>query len=175
MATDRDEELRDKAHAHGAEWGLRIIEEARREDVPISMAFALVEQESGFINQWGHDRDSDGDIIWPGRAGVNYVTEDEYREYKRRRGTPGRSGRMQGVGLTQLTWWEYQNMADSEGGCWNPRYQCRIGFRVLRGHYERYDSWRKALAVYNGGASNPNYEYADSVLRKRDRWHEILT
>jgi hypothetical protein len=173
VTSTRDRALADKINANGGEWGLRIVEEAREEGILVSMGCALVEQESNFKNVWGHDRDSDGDIIWPGRPGDNYVTEDEYREYKRRRKASGNK-RMQGCGLTQLTWWEFQDAADHEGGCWVPRYQCRIGFRLLASLIRRYGT-RKGLAVYNGGAGNPNYLYADQVLRKQQHWHDVLT
>jgi hypothetical protein len=142
-----------------------IIAEARRTDhVTRSLALALVEQESGFRNVFGHDP-----TIF---RGAGKVTKAAYLDYKRRRGPTGRGG-MQGVGPTQLTWWEYQDAADREGGCWDPAVNIRVGLRVLDGNIARR-GLRDGIAEYNG--SGPAAQrYADEVLAKATRWHRILT
>jgi hypothetical protein len=81
---------------------------------------------------------------------------------------------MQGVGPLQLTWWEYQNRADLYGGCWKPKCNYRVGFRLLASLVKHHGE-RKGLAIYNGGLAHPNYEYASSVLDKKDKWHRLLT
>ena len=53
--TPRDLVLARRAKRHGARYSLRIIREARRAGIPISLAFAIVEQESRFLNVCGHD------------------------------------------------------------------------------------------------------------------------
>jgi hypothetical protein len=164
--SSRDNELAHKAKAHGARYSLRIVLEARRADIPISLGFALVEQESGFSNVFGHD-----DSIF---HGAGKVTKARYLEYKRQRGTPGR--RMQGVGPCQLTWWQFQDKADHLGGCWIARHNIRVAFEHLGG-LMRQHSTRDALAVYNAGnaRSRQGQDYAASVLRRQQRWHSILT
>jgi hypothetical protein len=58
----RDLALAAKAKARGGRYCLRIILEARRAGIPISLGFALLEQESsdritpGARNVFGHDR-----------------------------------------------------------------------------------------------------------------------
>lgn len=72
---------------------LRIIREARRAGIAISLGFALIEHESGGKNIFGHDP-----TIY---VGAGDVTKAKYLAYKRQRGSSGRGG-MQGVGPCQL-------------------------------------------------------------------------
>jgi hypothetical protein len=154
--------LRDKARRSGANYCLAIIEEARRAGLPISLGFALIEQESGFRNVFGHDP-----TIF---AGAGNVTKTKYLAYKRARGHT----RMQGVGPAQLTWWEYQDSADRLGGCWVARNNIRVGFELLAALVDRHGE-REGLAIYNGGSRNPNHRYAQQVLDRRRKWHNLLT
>jgi hypothetical protein len=159
----RDNELAHKAKAHGARYSLRIVLEARRADIPISLGFALVEQESGFSNVFGHDP-----TIF---QGAGKVTKSKYLEYKRQRGTPGR--KMQGVGPCQLTWWTYQDRADRYGGCWVARHNIRVAFEDLAELMKQHGR-REGLKRYNGSGVAAD-RYATSVLRRQQRWHTILT
>lgn len=156
--------LRDLAKARGAEYVTAIFEEARRAGLTRSMGLALVEQESNFSNVFGHDP-----TIF---VGAGRVTKAKYLAYKRQRGPTGRGG-MQGVGPVQLTWWEYQDRADKLGGCWVARNNIRVGFELLASLIEQHGD-RKGLAIYNGGSRNPNFAYADQVLARRRKWHDIL-
>jgi len=166
MGRERDNELARKAKARGANYSLRIVLEARRADIPISLAFALIEQESGFSNVFGHDP-----TIF---QGAGKVTKAKYLDYKRARGTPGR--RMQGVGPAQLTWWEFQDRADRLGGAWVARRNIRVAFEHLGGLLKHH-STRDALAIYNAGnaRSRQGQNYAASVMRRQRKWHEVLT
>lgn len=166
----RNRELRDRAKRHGANYALAIIEEARRNKIPVSLGFALIEQESGFRNVWGGDRAPNGKT-----TGLQFkpVSKARYLQYKRARGSRGQGG-MQGVGPAQLTWWEFQDSADQLGGCWIARNNIRFGFRRLA-ELVRHHGTRKALAIYNGGVGNPQFGYADSVLARQRKWHRILT
>src|SRR4051812_20267077 len=103
----RDLQLAHRARSHGANYSLRIVREARRADIPISLGFALIEQESNFKNVFGHDP-----TIY---TGAGKVTRAKYRAYKKKRGSRGEGG-MQGVGPAQLTWWSTQDDADDRGG-----------------------------------------------------------
>lgn len=149
-----------RARRHGARYALRIIQEARREDVGIALAFAVCEQETGFRNVFGHDP-----TIF---AGAGRVTKQKYLTYKRLRGTR----RMQGVGPMQLTWWSTQDLADKEGGCWRPRSNIRVGLRILHESI-RANGLHEGIAAYNG--SGPAAQlYAQQVLHRRERWRHIL-
>jgi hypothetical protein len=139
-----------------------IVKAARHTGLMVSEGLGMVEQESRFQNIYGHDP-----TIF---AGHGRVTRDNYHEYLARRGHT----RMQGVGYTQLTWWEYQDEADKLGGCWKPYPNLVVGFRALGANVARW-GLHKGLAIYNGGAGNPNYDYAHEVERRIDRWHGQLT
>jgi uncharacterized protein YcbK (DUF882 family) len=143
-----------------------VIEEAKREGVRLSLACALLEKESaGGKNVFGHDR---GTIF----AGAGTVTRDKYTDYKRQRDANPRNRRMQGVGPAQLTWWELQNQADAEGGCWQPRYNIRIGLRHLDDLMRRHGE-PDGIRRYNGEGSAAE-AYSRDVRARARRWHEIL-
>ena len=97
---------------------------ARSSGLKLALACALLEKESsGGQNVFGHDPNT----IF---AGAGEVTKEKYLEYRRRRIAAG-NRTMQGVGPCQLTWWELQDEADREGGCWKPDVNMRVGFRRL--------------------------------------------
>lgn len=167
--TAADLRLAAKAKKHGANYSLRIILEARRVDIPVSLGFALVEQESSFRNVYGSDpRPNGGTADLMGKP----VTKLNYTAYRGRRGSRGQGG-MQGVGPCQLTWWEFQDFADKLGGCWVPKHNIRVGFDVLASLIQQR-GMRKGIARYNGdGPAADNY--ATGVLSKQAKWHERLT
>jgi hypothetical protein len=170
----RDLALAAKAKAHGGRYCLRIILEARKAGIPISLGFALLEQESsdrvtsGARNVFGHDKGKPF-------AGAGKVTQKKYLEYKKIRGPKGHGG-MQGVGPAQLTWWELQDKADRLGGSWVPRYNIQVAFARLAELIDRYGE-NRALAAYNAGESNwrDGINYAQDVRRRQKKWHDRLT
>ena len=96
------------------------IAEARRAGLPLSYALAFLEKESTGtdadgttrfgLNLFGHDA-----VRNPVKGG--FVTQARYSQYRTNR----QAGLgMQGVGPCQLTWYEFQDRADSLGGCWMP-------------------------------------------------------
>lgn len=158
--TPRNIWLAVRAKRHGAKYSLRIVLEARRAGIPISLGFALIEQESGFRNVFGHDP-----TIF---RGAGTVTKDKYLAYKKARGRRN----MQGVGPAQLTWWEYQDRADHFGGCWQPKHNIRVGFEVLAAHIKRHGR-TKGIMRYNGSGEQAAL-YSQQVLWKMRRWHDRL-
>jgi hypothetical protein len=159
-----------RARRHGARYARKLIEEAAREGVRLSLAFAVVDQETGgtFRNVYGHDAVRNPIKSPPG--GLRNVTRRNYRKYLRYR----KAGLgMQGVGPMQLTWWATQDLADHEGGCWRPRFNIRIGLRQLHDNIAAHGQ-HAGIAAYNG--SGPAAErYAASVEQKQQKWHRILT
>lgn len=149
-----------KARAGGAHFATAIFDEAKRTGLGYALGLALIEQETGFRNVFGHDP-----TIF---SGAGEVTRDKYFAYKAKRGARGTGG-MQGVGPAQLTWWEYQDRADLRGGCWQPEHNIAVGFDVLAAAVKTHGE-RKGLAVYNGGSRNPNFAYADQVLARKRKW-----
>lgn len=165
----RDVLLARRAKRHGARYSLRIVREARLASIPVSLGFALIEQETGFRNVWGHDGHPNG--VTDALSGSE-VTKAAYRAYKRRRGTKGQGG-MQGVGPAQLTWWELQDSADFLGGCWRPRHNIRIAFHRLAALISIHGE-RDGIRAYNGsGPKAVNYER--QVKRREASWHKALT
>lgn len=161
MALARDIQLAAKASRWGSRYSLRIVWEARRAGIPVSLGFALIEQESGFRNVFGHDP-----TIFVG-AGV--VTKQKYLAYRKQRGRT----RMQGVGPAQLTWWAYQDAADKLGGCWIPKHNIRVAFELLASHIRRLGT-EAGIAAYNGSGPAAR-RYAKEVRAKQLRWHDRLT
>ena len=108
-----DETLVQRLRAGGILFPETTIAEARRSGLKLALACALLEKESsGGQNVFGHDPNT----IF---AGAGDVTKEKYLDYRRRRIAAG-NRTMQGVGPCQLTWWELQDEADREGGCWKP-------------------------------------------------------
>jgi hypothetical protein len=164
MSNARDLALALKAKRYGANYSLRIIREARRAGIPVSLGFALVEKESGFRNVFGHDPTTSIPTSWQGGT----VTKTRYDFYKARRSAHG----MQGVGPCQLTWWATQDAADRLGGCHVPEHNIAVAFDTLAALIKREGVFL-GLKHYNG--TGPAAElYAHSVMAKARRWHERL-
>lgn len=162
MSTTRDIDLARRAKRHGARYSLRIIWEARRADLPISLAFALVEQESAFRNIFGHDRGGP----FPGQQ----VTRERVQALLRHTAGGGTSN---GVGLTQLTWPPLIREAERHGGAHTPRAQLRVAFSHLSQLIQTYGR-ADGIRRYNGSGPAA-VAYSASVRNKAARWHRILT
>jgi cell wall-associated NlpC family hydrolase len=142
-----------------------ILQESRKAGLSLPLACALIEQESHGRNVFGHDPTRSIPDEWKGEQ----VTAARYRHYKRNR---QQGLGMQGVGLAQLTWYQYQDRADALGGCYRPEVNLRVGFSVLRGHV-RVLGLRQGIARYNGSGSAAQ-RYADQVLAKLKVWRRRL-
>jgi hypothetical protein len=110
------------ATANGARYMTEIVHAARRHRVPLALACAVVEKETGFRNVYGHDPVRNPIKSPPG--GLLAVTRDNYREYlaHRRRGLGN-----QGVGPMRLTSSGLQDRAEALGGCWRVGPNIRSG------------------------------------------------
>jgi hypothetical protein len=155
-----------RARRHGVPRGLAwtIAAEAYLADIPLALGYALIEQETGFRNVFGHDP-----TIF---VGAGQVTHSKYAAYKAVRRASG-NRQMQGVGPAQLTWWATQDEADRLGGCWRAKYNVRVGFRTLAANI-RQNGLYAGVAAYNGSGAAAK-AYARSVLAKEARWHRVLT
>lgn len=129
-----------KARLHGARYARTIADEASRAGIPYAVAFAAVEQESGFRNVFGHDHGG----LHPGLP----VTSGRVLELLSH---VSRGGESNGVGLTQLTFPPFIRQAQSlPGGAAKPRNQLRVGFAILADLHRRHGSWHDAFRAYNG-------------------------
>src|SRR5919108_2223888 len=156
-----DATLIDRLRAGGIVRPKTTIAEAQRVGLELKYACALLEKESaGGHNVFGHDP-----TIF---VGAGEVTREKYVAYKQRRGTT----HMQGVGPCQLTWWEFQDQADREGGCWRPEINMRVGFRHLSDLMKKMGP---ALGAQRYNGSGPAAEaYSRDLLAKAARWEARL-
>lgn len=167
MASTRDRAYLAAMKRGGIVYPETTLAESRRAGIKLSLACALLEQESaGGKNVWGNDRPPNGGTSgWGWRT----VTERDYRAYLRRRGSRGRGG-MQGVGPCQLTWYEFQDRADGLGGCWKPAINMRVGFAHLASLIREH-GYAVGVERYNGVGRR---EYSRSVRSKAEKWHDVL-
>lgn len=154
-------------NSRGGAFGNLIYEE--RGALDLATAVALVEQESGFRNVFGCDFGAVGDQ--PPYC-QQTVTE---RRAKAFLGWVRRTGSGNGVGPVQITAPAFiERAASRPGGIADARNTMRVGFAVLNGLVRQGHGLRWALAAYNGGPGNPQWDYADQVLARRERWNGIL-
>lgn len=171
MYSPRDLLLARRAKRAGASYSLRIILEARRAKLPISLAFAVVHHESSFQNIFGCDKQHGKEhplchqAVTPAR--VKYLL----------RFAQEAGGWSNGVGLTQLTSLGLIYQAEHLGGADSPRNQLRVGFQLLSGLVHTYGE-AEGLAAYNagpGGRFTPiGRKYAHDVLNLQAHYHEAL-
>lgn len=109
--------------------GQVIVEEANSEGLDLALACAMVEQESNGRNIFGCDL---GPIDDRPPYCHQEVTEDRVQKLIE-------SPFMNGVGLTQLTWFTFVEDAEREGGAHEPRFQCRVS---CAGDKPSLSSWR---------------------------------
>jgi hypothetical protein len=175
VATAKQKRYAEIARGHGIKNPLIAIEEGEKVGIGPALAVAMLEQESGGKNVWGHDPtifiggfDRLHNKFWTTKPRWRgYVNEAGYREYKRQRGA-GCNGKCQGVGPMQLTWWSTQDMADRNGGCWKPRANIKTGFQILAGLIREHGTFG-GLRRYNGSGPRA-IQYATSVLARRAKW-----
>lgn len=162
MALRRRREL-SRARKIAGDMAAEIFRAADRHNIGHALALALVQQESGFRNVVGHDRDRHGNLIFPAKLGTVHVSEALYRNYRR---AAKKTGLPQGMGPAQLTSFGYQDMADRRGGTWNVRANLDVAMEILAGHIKAL-GLIKGVGAYNGGRGNPNIRYANQVLLRR--------
>jgi hypothetical protein len=141
-----------------------ILEAVATTKIPLSYALALCEKEGNFKNVFGHDA-----VRNPAPKGGR-VTAKSYAAYKKAR----KAGMgMQGVGHTQLTWYEFQDQADALGGAWKPYPNMVVGFRHLKTLISAHGKEHGA-AAYNGTGPAAD-AYGLDFVRKQLAWHRRLT
>jgi hypothetical protein len=164
MASVRDIQLARKLKKAGFQNSLRTVWEARRAKLPLSYAMAFLDKESNR----GHNLFGSDPVANSVKGGK--VTKARYVEYKRQR----KLGRgMQGVGPMQLTWYSYQDAADAMGGCWKPKYNLRVGFKLAADKIKRHGTY-EGVRRYNGDGP-ASYRYADDWKARQAKWHRYLT
>lgn len=164
MLTPKDALTVYRMRRHGIVNPILTLRAARKANLYLPLACALLGQESGGgHNEFGHDP-----TIF---VGAGAVTKTKYHAYLARRGVHGAGG-MQGVGPCQLTWYSYQDAADKLGGCWKPYPNMLIGFGLLESLVMDNGIF-SGIAKYNGVGESAN-SYTHSVLAKRELWRTWL-
>ena len=153
----------------------RVIIEAKRTKLPSAMACVMLMKETpvqgkdgkvrGGHNIYGHDK---GTCF--ARPGVHYVTRENYQEYLT---CVRKGGKRNGVGPTQLTWWEFQEDADKRGGCWNPDINIAVGFEILARLLLSKGVWG-AFKAYNGSGAAAD-AYANKATGMLPRWEQLIS
>jgi len=155
--------------AHGGRYGAIIVHEARAHGLSVALVCAIVENETGFRNVFGHDAVRNSIKSPP--KGLLEVTEARYGLYLRER----KAGHgCQGVGPMQLTSSGLQDEADAAGGCWKPSANIKVGCKFLAGNIKRMSSTRHGIRAYNG-AGPAAERYATHILEREREWQRRLT
>ncbi len=151
--------------------GRIIAEEARNNGLDLALACALVDQESEGLNIFGCDHGDVGDR-------PPYCHQEVTRQRVNALIDNGNFGHgMNGIGLTQITWWTFVMRGERAGGIHHPRVQCRIGFGLLKYYLNNYP-YLEALGAYNAGEESRQVGvdngYAGSVAEKHKVWKQRL-
>lgn len=146
--------------------GEAIVSEAHAADLSLSLACALVEQESLGKNIFGCDLGARDSVPYC-HQGVTRARIVALLHHLHAGGTGN------GVGLTQLTSSGFVFDAEESGGAEKPETQCEVGFDLLVGLMEQLGEF-KGVGAYNGGPGNPIDSYAREVLDRRDTWRDRL-
>jgi hypothetical protein len=140
-----------------------VIDEANGAKLPLRFALAMLEKETGIPqrNIFGCDHGE-------GKAFCHEnVTEARVKALQR-------SGLANGVGWTQLTFPAFVVEAQKAGGAHKPRFQMRVGFKVLKDNMEREGSPQQGFRAYNG--SGPAAEaYGRDAVKVAERWEGVLS
>jgi hypothetical protein len=147
--------------------GQVIVEEAEEADLDLALACALVDQESDGRNIFGCDLGPVGDR--PPYC-HHEVTQERTKKLMD-------SSFMNGVGLTQLTWFTFVEDAEELGGAHLPRNQCRVGFRLLKEYRKKYP-YLEALGAYNAGEAKRRsadaLAYAEQLSEVHNKWKALV-
>lgn len=149
---------------------VRCLLACKATGLPLAIgASILVQETGGGRNEWGHDT-----TIFVGgfdaknkHAYGETVTKQAVLAYLKQRGPTGDGG-MQGVNVTQLTYYAFQDEAMRLGGLWKPLVCMKVGFGDLA-HNIRRSGIRAGVVAYNGTGSAAE-KYADEVLARADRF-----
>lgn len=139
-----------------------VVDEAERARLPLHFALAMLEKETAIPQQniFGCDHG-------PGRAFCHEnVTAARVSALRR-------SGLANGVGWTQITFPAFVKEADELGGAHKPRFQMRVGFKVLKDNMDREGSAQQGFRAYNGTGRDAE-KYGKEAIAIAQRWKRVL-
>ncbi len=152
--------------------GAVILEACETTGLSLADGCALVEKESGGRNIFGHDYGPTGDA--PPYYG-HEVTKERVGKLINQPGYKQGNAKMNGVGLSQLTWFSYVISAEELGGAHLPINQLRVGFNLLNVYLHKYPR-QQAIASYNAGEGNwrAGLDYARDFEVRAQAWRARL-
>jgi hypothetical protein len=142
-----------------------VIEEAKRAGLPLRYALAMLQKETGIPqhNIFGGDYGP----AYKGRPPFYHDNVTEKR-VKALLNQPKNNG----VGWTQLTFRPFVVEAEKLGGAHRPRFQMRVGFKVLEGLMDQFGP-QQGFARYNG--SGPAAQvYGQEAMKIANTWGKRL-
>jgi hypothetical protein len=167
-----------------------LIRAAREAGIPIAAACAMIQQESGGANIYGHDvggtfSTNTRRVTIQGKSyarGADIpVTPSNWSIFMIKVALGEKSN---GVGPAQITYagdlpdgrsGGYFRMMLERGLCpWRPHDNMLFGFEILAANFKRTNNWARAFGHYNGG-STPNMEYGNKVARSMEAWEDWLS
>ena len=135
--------------AQGVQNADAIVRAAVAVGLEVAIAAAIIEKESNGANIYGHDVGGVFSTTALGKPPGNTVTEENFREFRRRIAQPGSISN--GVGPAQITWPGYFPDAESKGfKLWLPEDNIRFGLGLFAAHLRGSGSIVDAGAAYNG-------------------------
>ena len=148
-----------------------IVFAAQRVGLPLHLAAALVEMESGGANVYGGDVGG-----YFSQTPRKAVTEENYEQFYRAVVTNGALSN--GVGLTQITYRDFHPDAKRKGlKLWVPEDNCVYGFTLFKSHLDAQNGdVARAGTLYNAGnLRNGINSYGYSLAKKAQAWKEALS
>ena len=150
--------------------GRMTVRIAAEEGLAIEVAAALREQESSGRNVFGGDHGDVGDVP---PYYHQHVTKERC-ELLRAGGTYKHG--MNGIGETQITWWELVEDMFEMGGAHIVANQLTVGFRLMAAYMSKYGAL-EAYGAYNAGEINRRVvinSYSRPMARRVEAWRERL-
>jgi hypothetical protein len=152
-----------QARKYGARYSRTIADEAAKAGIPYAVAFASIEQESGFQNIFGHDP---GGLYW-GQPVTNAKVAALLRHV-------AAGGTSNGVGFSQLTYPPFIREAHCRrGGAAKVRNQVAVGFKLLADLRRQHGTWHEAFRAYNG-TGPAAVRYAHMMDDRVESWQRRL-
>lgn len=148
-----------------------IVRAAKATGLPLYVACALVEQESGGANVYGGDRGG-----YFAQTPRKLVTKANYAQFYD--AVVNKRKTSNGVGPTQITYWTFHRDAKSQGlNLWEPYDNCRFGFRLFKGQLAAQGgSLQKAGTIYNAGnLRNGVNQYGRDIAGRAAKWKQRLS
>lgn len=153
--------------ANGVENAASIVRACKRLGLEIAIGAAVIQKESNGANIYGHDRGGVFSTAALGKPADNLVTEDNFRDFRRRINQSGSISN--GVGPAQITWKGYFPDAEAKGyKLWQAEDNIRYGLNLFAGHLRGSGDIVEAGRAYNG-ARQYGVDLAEMVGAWRNR------